>query len=179
MRTILRALAAASVRHCASCLVLTVLLLSHGSEARAQDLLRLTFTSGPVSGTSYSTQAVTTLTTLDDRRVILARSAGTDYQTQSSRGFWSWTEVQQVPREATYLAITPTRQGDDVVLDIQFESRKGNDAIRYSSTVKGRLGQWIPLLQPSDHVDAAGDRHYSTATDRQRLAVLVELAEPL
>ncbi|MDZ7784028.1 MAG: hypothetical protein U5K56_14190 [Halioglobus sp.] len=177
MRTNLRAVAIASVRNRTPCVVLA-LLLSHGSPAWAQDLL-LTFASGLPSDTTHSTQAVTSLTTVDGRRVVLARSEGTDYESRASRGFWSWTQVQQIPRDATHLAVTPTRQGDDVVLDIQYSSRKGDEAILYSSTVKGRLGQWIPLLQPADTADSAGGNHYSTATQRQRLAVKVEPAGPL
>ena len=167
----------ASVRNRTPCVVLA-LLLSHGSPAWAQDLLLLTFASGLPSDKTYSTQAVTSLTTVDGRRVVLARSAGTDYETRASRGLWSWTQVQQTPRDATHLTVTPTRQGGDVVLDIQYSSRKADEAILYSSTVKGRLGQWIPLLQPADTADSGGN-HYSTATQRQRLAVKVEPAGPL
>jgi len=59
-----------------------------------------------------------------------------------------------------------------------FSSRKGDEATLYSSTVRGGLGQWIPLLQASETADSTGGNHYSTATQRQNLAVKVEPAEP-
>jgi len=177
VRTILRAVTIESLPNPASYLLLT-LLLGHGPVAQAQDLLLLTFASGPPPDTTYSTQAVTSLTAVDGRRVVLARSRGTGYQTQPSGVLWPWTQVQEIPRDAMHLAITPTRQGDEVILDIQFNSRKGDEAVLYASTVKGRLGHWIPLVQPANTVNFTGGNHYSTATDRQRLAIRVELAEP-
>tara|TARA_R110000823_G_scaffold47903_15_gene121904 strand:- start:17428 stop:17964 length:537 start_codon:yes stop_codon:yes gene_type:complete len=148
------------------------------SGALAQEMLVLSFSEGVPEAGSYSTREAPTLSVVDGQTVILERASGRDYQLQASDAEWTWTQVQQVPRTSSSLKITPNRRADEVQLELAYASKDGDDTLAYTTTVTGKLGEWIPLLSTARQSSDAGGRHYSTAAQARDLAVKVQLAAP-
>lgn len=119
----------------------------------AQETLTLTFSdrpSGPVK--TYSTRSQEqppVLSVMSGRTVTLQQNSGTDFQLQGGEYNWAWTQVQQVPRNATALVLTPvlSEDGESVVLEVNVSRKQGDDLIAYTSTVNGSVDEWLPLLQ--------------------------------
>jgi len=158
--------------------VFLVMIVWPGGVASAQELLLLTLSQDghTNSAKSYGTKAPTTLTVLEGNKVILQNSSGKDYRLQASQSGWSWTQVQQVPREMTYIAVTPQLQGTTAQLEVEYSNVDGDNATSYTSTVKGELGEWIPLLQTSGNVQPDRGKRYSTQDGASQLSVRVERA---
>lgn len=169
--------------HCSRKLLRVVLCLAcfcmpAAHNAQAQDLLRLTFSEGAAAAPGYSTRAPLVLSVMDGQELILERASGRDYQLEAAPASWSWTQVQQIPRNSSALKITPSRKNNTVQLQISYRSREADDVLSYSTTVSGVLGEWIVLVSDGQADTTAGGRRYSTASVANELAVKVELAGP-
>lgn len=148
--------------------------------AFAADMLTLSFSEKPAArGKVYGTSAAPTTPTISTRsgeRVLLQQQSGRDYQLQGTPLGRAWTQVQQVPRQATSLAVTPLVEGDRVTLDIEYSRKEADDALEYSGRVNGALGEWIPLLQGGSQ-GATGVKTWSAGKNASGLSVRVERQE--
>lgn len=163
--------------HLGQLLLFCWLSLGGANGTLAQELLLLSFSEGAPAAGSYSTREPITLSVTDGQEVMLARASGRDYQLEASDADWTWTQVQQLPRNSSSLKVTPQRRDQDVLLQISYVSKDGDDSLSYTSTVAGKLGEWIPLSSSQRPADSTG-RRYSTAARANNLAVKVELAAP-
>lgn len=143
----------------------------------SQELLQLSFAEGrsPASKV-YGTVPVTTVSVSAGQQVVLQKSSGRDYRLQASEFGRAWTQVQQVPRNATAIAVTPRLSGTEVLLEVTYSNVEGDEALNYSSSIKGELDSWIPLYQSAAASETEGARHYSTAGQSSQLSVRVERA---
>ena len=147
------------------------------SVVQGQELLLLTFATGqPNTNKVYSTTSELTFSVADGQQVILQKSEGRDYRLSASPYGWSWTQVQQVARDATFIMVTPRRQGKKVSLEVNYSLKKGDDSLAYKSTVTGNIGQWIPLLQSASSTQASGVKRYTSGGEAKQLSVRVETA---
>ena len=154
-----------------------VLLLPLGT-AQAQEVLRVTLAEGPLhSGRVYNSAAgaqTPTLTVINGQQAIWQKSSGRDYQLQAAPHSWSWTQVQQVTQAETSIAVTPQREGDKVSVKVDYFVREGDQSVSYSSTVAGAVGEWIPLLQPTNDDSHSGSKVYRAGDLSQQLSLKVE-----
>lgn len=159
-------------------LCLLCLSMPAAHSGHAQETLRLTFAEGTAATQGYSTRAPLVLSVMDGKELILERASGRDYQLEASAAAWSWTQVQQIPRNSSTLRVTPRRKANTVQLQVSYRAQQADDVLSYSATVSGELGEWIVLLgaRPADSPE--GGRHYSTTSVTDELAVKVELAVP-
>jgi len=159
---------------------LLLLFLLHVPVLQAQELLLLTFAQGkPGVGKVYGSEKVApapTLTVVEGQEVLLQKSSGTDYQLQSSPHGWAWTQVQQVARDATSIAVTPRRQGEKVNLEVKYFSRERGESIAYTSTVNGDIGQWIPLMQAAGTTQSNSSKAYVAGNMANQLSIRVDRA---
>ncbi len=145
------------------------------TSAAAQNL-RLTLAAEPPNSGVISTRSAQDISLLvaSGNRVSFARSSGRDYQLQAG-GFY-WTQVQELPRDADAVALTPTLQEDGSV-EVQMDvSRKADTRQQsYSSTVMAMPGEWVQLLGPAStagkNVKTYGTR---SASAGESLYLLVE-----
>ena len=155
------------------CALLWPLCAVHG-----QETLYLTFGQGQNGATkTYGTATISyppVLSVQEGQRVILQKSHGTDYRVEASSQGWSWAQVQQIAVAETSISVIPKRQGDSVSVEVNYYLREGDQSVSYSSTVQGRLGQWIPLLQPSTGNSVPGTKVYSAWDSNNMLALKVE-----
>lgn len=148
------------------------------SSAQSQTLLHLTFAQGPpptgkVYGVS-SGQTAITLSVVDSKQVILARQSGKNYQLQAMPGSWGWSQVQQVPANATYLAVTPQIIDEKVTVEVSYSNTEGENSISYTSTVTGDIGEWIPLLVSTSRSNTKNVKVYTAGDANQQLSLKVE-----
>ena len=119
----------------------------------AQETLTLTFSDHPVGMVkTYGTRSQEqppVLSVMSGRTVTLQQNSGTDFRLQGGEYSWAWTQVQQVPRNATALVLTPvlSEDGTSVVLEVNVSRKQGDDLVVYTSTVNGSIDEWLPLLQ--------------------------------
>lgn len=144
-----------------------------------EDLLVLTFSQAPApSGRVYGSTAAATLPTLsvvDGQRVTLQKFSGSDYRLQAAPLSRAATQVQEIARDATTVSVMPQLQGDAVTVEVSYHLREGTESVPYSSTVRGELGEWIPLLQHAAP-GADGSRTYVAGDVRDQLSVRVDRA---
>lgn len=138
--------------------------------------LRLTLASQPPTSGQISTRETSSLslTVMSGSRVSFAKASGRDYQLQASGGFF-WTQVQELPRDAQSIALTPTQQ-EDGSIEVQVEvSRKASDRLQsYRSTLLAQPGEWLQLLGPAAQ-QPRGTKVYGTKTvSEDSLFLLVE-----
>lgn len=159
---------------------LLILLLLVSLPVSAQDMLTLTFSDRP-AGTvkTYGTrnqEQPPTLSVTSGQTVTLQQNSGTDYQLQGGQYSWAWTQVQQVPRNATGLVLTPVlaEDGDTVVLEVNVSRKQGEDLVAYTSTVSGRLGEWLPLLQSNDQRTTSTHQTWSAGKGSQEMWVRIQ-----
>ncbi len=161
----------------ATFIMLSILLWPLGV-VQAQELLFLTFAEGPTdTGKIYSTETIAqapTLSVVEGQQVIWKKSRGRDYQLQAAPQSWTWTQVQQVAREETYIAVTTRSEGEKVSVEVNYFNREGEQSMSYNSTVYGVMGQWIPLLQPTTSPQADGKKVYTVGNSTQQLSLKVE-----
>ena len=153
---------------------LLLLGLACSSAAWSQQALLLSLKAGQGADRVYSTRGATQLQVVEGARVILQRSRGRDYRLEAAERGWTWFQVQQVPAEETYIAVTPSIDGDRVALDVHYAGKDGDDTVSLTTSVVGELGEWIVLLGQDGAALERGGRRYSTAADGQRLAIKVE-----
>jgi hypothetical protein len=155
-----------------------LVLLCCGVQTQAQALLHLTFAAGPLpSGKVYGTtaaQTATTLSVVDGQQVVLQRKTGRDYRLQGAAQSWSWTQVQQVSANEIYIAVTPRTHDGNVTVDVTYSNRQGDKSTAYSSTVRGELGSWIPLIGGSNTGNNRNTNVYSAGDLSQQLSLKVE-----
>ncbi|MFT7286175.1 MAG: rubrerythrin [Halieaceae bacterium] len=130
--------------------LLSVLLLGASVCATAQNL-RLTLAAEPPGAGVYTTRVsdALSLTVAAGQRVSFARSEGRDYRLQSSGGLF-WAQVQEVPREAEFVAITPLLREDgsfEVTLEVSRKSAGRQQS--YSSELLATPGTWTQLFGPA------------------------------
>jgi hypothetical protein len=158
--------------------VLLLGLLYCGAQAQAQTMLHLTFAVGPPpNGKIYGTaaeQAATTLSVVDGGQVVLQRKTGRDYRLQGAEQNWSWTQVQQVSTNQTYIAVTPRTRDGSVTVDVAYSNTQGDKSTAYSSTVSGELGSWIPLIGGSITSKNGSTKVHSAGDISQQLSLKVE-----
>jgi len=158
-------------------IILSAVLWQPGA-AQAQELLLLTFAEGPTdTGKIYSTKTITqspALSVVEGEQVIWQKSSGRDYQLQAAPRSWTWTQVQQVARAETCIAVTPRREGEKVSVEVKYFTREGGQSVSYSSIVYGVVGQWIPLLQPTKVSQTDGSIVYSAGDSTRQLSLKVE-----
>lgn len=101
----------------------------------------------PQSGVvSTRTMDGLSLNAASGERVSFAKRSGRDYRLQASGGFF-WTQVQELPRDASAVAITPTLQDDGSVRVALEVFQKAADRERsYSSTLIAQPGEWLQLM---------------------------------
>ena len=142
-----------------------LVLLCCAAQTQAQALLYLTFAAGPPpSGKVYGTtteQTATTLSVVDGQQVVLQRKTGRDYRLQGAAQSWSWTQVQQVAANETYIAVTPHMHDGNVTVDVTYSNTQGDKSTAYSSTVSGELDSWIPLIGSSSTGDNKNTKVFS------------------
>ena len=112
-------------------------------EAPAQDFL-LTLASEPQNRSTISTRSGQTLTlrVSNGETLSFARSRGRDTRLESSGGFF-WTQVQEVPRDAETIRLTPSRASDgSVSLAIARTEKRGDRTQSISTTVRSRRDEW-------------------------------------
>lgn len=158
-----------------------LVLLCCAAQTQAQVLLHLTFAAGPPpNGKVYGTvaeQAATTLSVVDGERAVLQRKTGKDYRLLGAAQSWSWTQVQQVATNETYIAVTPHARDGNVTVDVTYSNTQGDKSTAYSSTVSGELGSWIPLIGGSNTSNNKGIKMYSAGDLSQQLSLKVEQSE--
>lgn len=141
-------------------------------------MLYLTFGQGQDGAAkTYGTSTISyppVMSVLEGERVTLQKSHGTDYRMQASPQGWTWAQVQQVALAETSISVISRRQGEGVSVEVSYYLREGDQSVSYSSTVQGRLGEWIPLLQASADTSAPGSKVYAAGDSSNTLAVKVE-----
>lgn len=140
----------------------------------AQEPLRITVGAGTANAKRYDTSATTTVTTVDGASVVLKRSSGRDYSLEAGHHGWSWFQLQQVPEDESYIALTPRLQGQAVSLDITLSVKEGTRTTALETTASGSLGEWIVVLGGNSGDDGTGGRRYSSGGELQQLAVKIE-----
>jgi hypothetical protein len=152
--------------------------LWHADDVLAQEMLTLTFAQGATEkGASYSTAPagrVPVISVQNGQQVIWRESRGRDYQLRSSQQSWGWTQIQEVDRQSTYIAVTPRREGDRITVEVEYFRRDGSQGTHLSSTVTGKAGEWIPLLQPNAGPDAGSRQVYQAGDSTHSMSLKVE-----
>ena len=133
--------------------------------AQAAETLQISFSEQRPSNTKvYSSDGsdpIRELRVLNGHTVNLQTSQGRDYQLQA--GGWGWTQVQEVAAHANAVSITPHLEDNSVNLDIQVYNRDTNSSNNYSTTISGKLGEWLQLLGPAQ-VSRGSGKTYSTGS---------------
>jgi hypothetical protein len=143
--------------------------------AHGQELLFLSFTTeNPGEGKMYSTAATHKISVAEGHQVLLQKSKGRDYRLSSPDYGWSPLQLEQIPTETTLILVTPQRQGDKLLLVVNYIASKRDDKLSYSGTVPGEIGQWIPLLQQTLGNAGAGSKIYTTDDPSKQLWVKVD-----
>jgi len=150
--------------------LLAACVLSAGSNA--QELLRISIGHGAGAGQLYSSSLPTSVTTLDGARVVLQRASGREYGIEAGHEGWSWFQVQQVPAQSSYIAVTPRLEGQEVSLDITIAEKTGEQFTSIGTSASGALGEWIELV--GYRTADTGSRQYSSSAGRGQLAIKVE-----
>lgn len=160
---------------------LMALLLTSFS-ALAGDMLTLDFAQkSPSKAKVYGTRTqshTASISTRAGERVIMSQQSGSDYQLQGSGYGWAWTQVQEIPRDMTSLAVTPTVNDGQVTIEVEYSSKDGSDVQIYNGTVSGNLGQWIVLLGGSESAGSsvsAGGKSWTAGSASRGLSVRVRL----
>ncbi|EAQ96697.2 hypothetical protein [Congregibacter litoralis] len=143
--------------------------------ASAQNLFLTLANQPPTSGiVTTRDNSSLTLTAMSGSRVSFARASGRDYQLQASGGFF-WTQVQEQPRDADSVALTPTVREDgsiEVIVDVS--QKAGQRRQSYSSTLLAQPGEWLQLLGPAAQ-QPRGTKVYGTqSVAAESLFLLVE-----
>lgn len=154
-------------------------MLHCASAAQAQPLLHLTIAQGPPpSGSKVygnaAQQTATTLSVVDGQQVVLQRKTGRSYRLQGTQQSWSWTQVQQVAANETYIALTPRQSDGNVTVDITYSNTQGDNSTAYSSTVSGELGSWIVLIGDPAQASNKKTRVYTAGDLGEQLSLKVE-----
>lgn len=128
--------------------LLCVLLSGVALPTNAQNLL-LTLTTEPPQANVISTRSVDTqsVITAPGNRVSFARSSGRDYQLEASGGFF-WTQVQEVPMESDFVALTPVAREDGYEVTVEISRKDGTRRQQYTSTILAQPGEWTQLFGP-------------------------------
>lgn len=155
-----------------------LVLLCCAAQTQAQALLHLTLAAGPPpSSKAYRAnveKTATTVSVVDGQQVVLQRKTGRDYSLQGAEQSWSWTQVQQVATNETYIALTPRTRDGNVTVDVTYSNTRGDESTAYSSTVSGKLGSWILLIGGSSPANNKDTKVYSAGGSRQQLSLKVE-----
>jgi hypothetical protein len=141
---------------------LALLMLTASIPAAAQNLL-LTLAAEPPSAATMATRdgATLGLTVAPGATVTVTRERGRDYRLQSGGGFF-WTQVEEVPRDADSVTLTPTPRDDgSFEIMVAVLRKAGTEQQQYTSTVVARPGEWVRLLGPAQNT-ARSTRVYST-----------------
>lgn len=148
------------------------------AQTQAQTLLHLTFVAGPLpSGKVYGTTAKQTAKALsvgDGQQAVLQRKTGRDYRLQGAAQNWSWTQVQQVAVNETYIAVTPHIHDGKVTVDVTYSNTQGDKSTSYSGAVMGELGSWITLIGGPSTANSKNTNVYSAGDLSQQLSLKVE-----
>jgi len=102
-------------------------------------------------------------TIMSGSRVSFTRSSGRAYQLQAVGGF-AWTQVQELPRDADYVALVPTLKDDgsiEVMVDVARKVDQRQQ--RYRSTLLAQPGEWLQLFGPAMQ-QSGGTEVYGTQT---------------
>ncbi len=151
------------------CLVAAVALGAFHTSVLAAGPQPLLLTFGPGQGGTqhYSSKPQTSVQTTDGATVVLQREHGTEYRLQAGEKTWTWFQIEEVPASESYLAVTPTLDGDTVTLEIDYRDRRGDTSTRFSSTLSGEVGSWITLMstgQPMQDGAAGSTRRYTAGS---------------
>lgn len=161
--------------------LIIIVLLHCACAAHAQTLLHLTFAQGPPpNGKVYgiaAEQTATTLSVVNGHQVVLQRNTGRDYRLQSAVQSWTWTQVQQVAANETYIAVTPREDNGNVTVEITYSNKQGDKSTAYSSTVSGELGSWIALIGDTGTAHNKTTKVYTAGDLSQQLSLKVERQE--
>ena len=157
-------------------LVVMTLLSALCLNANATETLRITLGDSPSAARSYGSQPDTRLTVDAGSRIVLQRSSGVDYAIEAGGDGWSWFQVQQLPAKESYVALTPTLVDNTVSIELKIADRSGDTFNAIETTVSGRLGEWIVLVDDAAGATSAGSKSYSSKRPGKSLAILVEKA---
>lgn len=157
----------------AACFMLLISCIA-GTEATAQEFLRITLGEGGVSAQRYSSRAATSVTALDGARVVLKQVNGKDYAIKAGHHGRSWFQVQQVPANASYIAVTPHTAGTKVALEITIAEKAGDHLTSLETTASGTIGEWIELASHRPAAAGSGGKRYSSSGKQRLLAIKVE-----
>lgn len=120
----------------------------------AQNLL-LTLANEPPVAATIGTRAAANLalTVMPGATVTVARERGRDYRLQSGAGLF-WTQVEEVPRDAESVTLTP-RPLDDGSFEVTVAvlRKVAERRQRYLSTVIAPPGEWVRLLGPAENAE--------------------------
>ena len=153
-----------------------ILLYALCFSASAGETLWITLGDSPSAGRSYGSKPDTRITAAAGSEVVLQRASGRDYAIEAGVGGWSWFQVQQVPARESYVALTPTLEGDNVSVAIKIAERNGDTFNAIETTVGGKLGEWIVLVDNAAGATTAGSKVYGSKRPGQSLAIRVEKA---
>ncbi|NND68739.1 MAG: hypothetical protein HKN19_14215, partial [Halioglobus sp.] len=97
-----------------------------------------------------------------------------DYRVEAGQRSLTWFQVQQVPADASYIAVTPQLEGDNVTLVISLAEKTGDQFTSLDTTVGGKLGEWIELTGGRSSDTREGGRQYSSSSQPDQLAIRVD-----
>jgi len=131
--------------------------------AYAAETLQIRFSEQrPTNTRTYSSDSsdpIRELRVMDGHTVNLQSSQGRDYQLQAG----GWTQVQEISARVNAVSLTPYLEDDSVRLEIQVYNRDTNSSNNYSTTISGKLGEWLQLLGPA-RVSNGSSKTYGTAS---------------
>jgi hypothetical protein len=143
--------------------------------ARAQNL-SLTLAGNPPRAGTITTAGTESLsfTAASGHQVSFARGSGRDYRLEAAGGFF-WTQVQELPRDADTVALTPVLLDDGSIEVAVSVSRKADTRQqRFSTTLIAQPGEWLQLFGPAPQ-HSRGSKVYGTQTlSEDSLYLLVE-----
>jgi hypothetical protein len=150
---------------------------------RAQDLLVTLAEQVPRPGThttaSASPRDAISLRGRSGSRLAFTRGSGSDYRLRAGAGFF-WTQVEEVPRDADRVILTPVLLEDgSIEVSVDISRLDGTRRSSYASTVTVQPGEWTQLFGPAPQ-HGTGARVYGTATvgTEDALYLRVEPAGP-
>lgn len=147
------------------------LLLFVMQAASAQNLTLTVSAAPPVRG-------VVSTASRDDRRLVVAsgqtvsltRSSGIE-QRRRAGGGWFWTQIEDVPRNAEHITVTPRlREDGSIEARIEVLRKEGSRENRFSSVLMLQSGEWTELFSSGAGAGAGsatsprGTKTYGTAT---------------
>ena len=154
---------------------LLLLLLVPAGYSAAQDMLILTLASTPPDGglRTASGTSPQSLRVVAGNTVTMQRAEGRDYRLQGGGLFW--TQVQELPRNADSVTITPTlREDGGILVDIDVARKVDSRRQSFRSRLLAQPGEWLQVFGPSDAPPSGSTRYSTRGLSDESLYLMVE-----